>query len=317
MGAGSEDAVRADELERMGRNGTYRFLGGVVEHHGHVERRLAHQVERRVDRIAAAPARDLASASGRPCRRSAAPALAISMLSGPSVPRMFSQPGRPWAMSWAIRRRSSRRRVRASVPCGATLLRPGGQDAREQRAARAVRVLVEREVDLARAVSSSSSSSGSIEALVGERLEVREVQRSSRPAGNVDHLGRSPRAGRGPRCARGGRAVRRRRLPPRATATSSSVAGIGAGQVDEPERQHPGARLEAERVPRGASRAAAAAVGVDPTAAEHDVAHRPVAHRRARGTARAGSRRARRGSRPPSTTATSAGPRPSSGRRYD
>ena len=57
------------------------------------------------------------SASVRPTASSlGAAAFAISICSGPRVPRMFSQPGSPCAMSREIRRRVARSAIAVSVP---------------------------------------------------------------------------------------------------------------------------------------------------------------------------------------------------------
>ena len=90
--------------------------------------------------------------------------------------------------------------------------------------------------------------------------------------------GRPPRARRGPRCGRAGRAARRTRPPPRRRRRARR-SGVRAGDVDEAEREHPRARLEAEAhlaAHRGQLLGGRLHVGV----AEHEVAHRAVADRR-------------------------------------
>ena len=146
------------------------------------------------------------------------------------------------------------------------------------------------------------------EALVGERLEVGEVERRPRAARDVDHLLDRRPAGRAPRCARAGRAARPLRRLLR-DGDELVRRRVGAGQVDEPEGQHPRSRLEAEpdlashrpqltrrSARRGRRRARGRA--------------RRRGRSRGRARARAASRRARRGTPPPSTTATSPGPAP-------
>src|SRR3954452_17301463 len=62
-----EDPVRADELESMTRDRVQGYVGGVVEHHRHVELRAAHQVECRHHGIATALARDVGKGAAH-CR---------------------------------------------------------------------------------------------------------------------------------------------------------------------------------------------------------------------------------------------------------
>ncbi len=143
----SEDPVRADQLERVCRNGTYRFVRGVVQHHGHVERRLAHQIEGGRDGIAAAQAADLLER--QPHR---------ALVRGGGVRDLDAL--RSERAEEVLPARQSLRDVagdpapvfapaeRAQRALGPALLRPGGKHAREQGAAGAVGVLVEGEVDL-------------------------------------------------------------------------------------------------------------------------------------------------------------------------
>ena len=297
----AEDAVGADELQRVRGDRPHGVVGGVVEHHRHVEGRLAHQVERGRDRVAAAVA--AISASVLPTASSfGGAAFAISICSGPSVPRMFSQPGSPLAMSRAIRRRSSRLPIVRSVPLAPPSCAQAGQDAREQRAARAVGVLVEAQVELGRGALEQLEQRLD-QALVGERLEVGDVERCAGAAGDVDHL-----------LDRLEQAVA---LVPDVGHERHAEAGRLLGDRDELVRGGVGARAGRRARTRASAplpRGRAGPRGACPAGSRRSA--RPVRRRargrarrrgrsRGRARARAGSRRARRGTPPPSTTATS------------
>ena len=142
------------------------------------------------------------------------------------------------------RSRCAGSRARASVAVGAALLRPRRQQAREQRRARAVRVLVERHVEV-RARASISASSGSISAR--RRATSGARGGAARPSGARRRSSRRPpRARRAPSLRTCGTSGAPNAAASSATATSSSVSRVRAGDVDEPEREHPRARLEGE-----------------------------------------------------------------------
>ena len=221
---------------------------------------------------------------------------------------MFSQPGRPSRMSRAIASRSPRVACALERRLGAARLRPAGQQAREQRRAGAVGVLVEGE-SMSPAAASISSSSGSISWSPRERLQMREVQRRAGAPGDVDQLAdRLEQSVALVPDMRDERHAERRGL----LGHRDELVGLGVGarDVDEPEREHPRARLEPEphlaphlgqllgrRRHRGRRRA------------------RPRAPRRARPTARGVTAgrvcaRVRRGTRRTSSRATPAAPHP-------
>ena len=233
MGSRAEDAVGADEVQAVGGDLAHRLVRGVVLDHRHVERRLD---EQREDRLSADPMpRSSATAvSVFPTAASfGGAAFAITIRSGPSVAKVFSQPGTPCCMSCAIRSRSagscSRSRVAEAPPSCAQ----AGQQRREDRRAGAVRVLVEGEVDVgARAVEELEQRID--ERLVGERLQVREVQRRARAARDLDELADRlehlvalvAHVGDERRAERRGLLGQRDELV---------GVGVGAGQVDHPE----------------------------------------------------------------------------------
>ena len=252
-----------------------------------------------------ARARSASSVSGCRRRRSAP---------GPSVPSRFSQPGSPSRMSRAIAAARPRiaRRARASPRRRPPAPTPGSRLASSV-APGAVRVLVEGEIDLG---------GGGVDQLeqrldqrvARERLQMREVQRRARAPGDLDHLAdRLEQPGALVADVRDERRAERGRL----LGDRDELVGVGVGarDVDEPEREHPRARLEPE-----------------PHLAPHlgqlrrrrsDAARRrarPRAPRRARSTARASAPAAS-----PSSASRysanvvhghSAGPSPSSARRY-
>ena len=86
-------------------------------------------------------------------------------------------------------------------------------------------------------------------------------------------------------------------------------AGVRAGDVDEAEREHPRARLQAE-ADLAAHRAKLVGGRLHVAVAEHEVAHRAVADRRHERRAPGAPRRARRGTRRTSSTSTPPGLRP-------
>ena len=246
-----------------------------MEHHRHVEGRLRHQVERGRDRIAAAGCGDLRQRSpdGVLVRCRCVRDLDALRSEGaeevlPAGHAAGDVAGDPPSLAGAAEP--------PERPARAVLLRPGGQDAREEGAARSVGVLVEAEVDLGRG-SVQPLEQRLDEALVGEGLEVGEMERRPRAPRDVDHLldrreqavalvahVRDERRSRLRRLLRDGDELVRRR--------------VGAGEVDEPEGQHPRPGLEAEpdlpshRPQRLGGR-------LDAAAAEHDVAHGAVADR--------------------------------------
>ena len=152
------------------------------------------------------------------------------------------------------------------------------------------------------------------EALVGERLEVRDVERRARAAGDVDHLPdrleqavalvadvRHERRADGGRLLRDGDELVRR--------------GVGARQVDEPEGEHPRAGLEADphlaaHRPQLAPRVGAAR---PPPSTRSRTAPWPI-----EGTSDSAGRVASSASRYSATVDHGhvSGPGPSSGRRY-
>ena len=246
-----------------------------MEHHRHVERRLAHQVERGRDRIAAAGRGDLRERppDGVLVRRRRVRDLDALRPEGaeevlPAGQAVRDVAGDPPPLAGAAER--------PQRPARAALLRPGGQDAREQGAARAVGVLVEGQVDLGRG-SVQQLEQRLDEALVGERLEVGEMERRPRAARDVDHLvDRLEQAVALVAHVRDERRSRLRRLL--RDGDELVRGGVGAGEVDEPEGQHPRPRLEAE--PHLAAHRPQRLGGRrDAAAAEHDVAHGAVADR--------------------------------------
>ena len=81
--------------------------------------------------------------------------------------------------------------------------------------------------------------------IAGERLQVGEVQRRAGAPRDLDQLAdrlQHP----SPSLRTCGTSGTPNAAASSATATSSSVLGVGARDVDEPEREHPGARLEPE-----------------------------------------------------------------------
>ena len=125
---------------------------------------------------------------------------------------------------------------------------------------------------------------------------------------------RSPRAGRVPRCAREGRGGRRTPRPPRPRRRARRCRRRRPGDR-RGRRRACGSPPRAPSAPRGASHGAARA-----SAQLERRRSRGRAPPRARSTARArapaASRRARPGTRTPSSTAMSRGPPPSRGWRY-
>ena len=192
----------------------------------------------------------------------------------------------------------------------AALLRPGGQQAREQGAAGAVGVLVEGDAVGALELLEQRLD----QRLVGERLQVRDVERRARAAGDVEHLvDRLEQAGALVADVRDERrAELRRHLGDR-----DELVGVGvrAREVDEAEGEVRRAGLEAgahlaPHLPR--ARRASAGRRSPPI---DRVAGGAVADRgdeRDRGPA---SRRARRGTPRTSVQGHSSGAVPSSARR--
>ncbi len=157
MRLGPEDPVRAEQHQRVGCDPPNGLLGGVVQDHLHVELGLEQQLRDRLDGLAAALGE--AHAVGHDplraeCAEEVLPAgkAVLDVIRDPRHLRLVAQP------------RQGRRR--------AALLRPRGQQAREQGAAGAVGVLVE------------GDALGSLEPLeqrldqplVGERLQMRDVE---------------------------------------------------------------------------------------------------------------------------------------------
>ena len=225
---------------------------------------------------------------------------------------MFSQPGSPFAISRAIRRRSSRLPIARSVPARAALLRPARQDAREQRAARAVGVLVERDVDLGRGARRAARAA----ARSGSRRRATSGARDGaapRSGGRRRSSRRPPRAAR---CPRSGRAARAARRGGRLLGDGDELVGgrVGARQVDEPEREHPRACLEAE-ADLAPHRRAGSPRSARPARRRARLAHGAVAdrgHERERGPRRVERVEVLLDRRPRPLS----GPPPSSGRRY-
>ena len=242
--------------------------------------------------------------------RSAMLSPSTTIRSGPSVPSRFSQPGQ--AVLDVVRDPRERVRVAQALERRrrAALLRPRGQQAREQGAAGAVGVLVE-----GHAVRGLELLQQRLDQrLVGHRLQVRDVEGRARAAGDVEHLvDRLEHAGalvadvRNERRAELGRHLRDR----------DELVGVGvrAREVDEAEGEvvraglEAGAHLPAHRVRARRGRR-------PPLAADHRVAGRAVRRSRGRARSRAGSRRARRGTRRTSARATSRGPPPRARFRY-
>ena len=276
MRPGAEDPVRADELKRVRCNRAHGVVGRVVENHGHVERRLEHQADGRRDRVRSPPRGDRRQREAdhvvvRRCgigdldpvgseRAEDVLPARQAVLDVGGDPSSLAAPAEP------LQGRGS-----------AALLGPGGQDAREQRAARAVGVLVERQVDLAGGTLEELEERLH-EALVGEGLEVGEMEGSPRPASDVDHL-----------VDRREQAValvadmgyERHARTCRLLGHRHELArrGVGTREVDEPEGQHPCARVEAE--PNLVAHChQVLGRGIHAPATEHDVAHRAVADRR-------------------------------------
>ncbi len=164
--------------------------------------------------------------------------------SGPSVPSRFSQPGRPCAD--VPRDRAAHLGVHDPLERrrGAAGLRPRRQQAREQRRPRAVGVLVEGHVDL-RGGGIDQLEERSDERVARESLQVREVKRSARPPGDVDHLPDGlEQAGALVPDVRDKRYTERGRLA--CDRDELLRAGVRPRDVDEPIRQRPRSRLEPE-----------------------------------------------------------------------
>ena len=126
----------------------------------------------------------------------------------------------------------------------ASLLRPRRQQRRQHRAAGPVRVLVEREIDVrARLVEKLEQRVD--QRLVRGRLQVRDVQRRARPPGHLDEL-----ADRSQYAATLVADVRDERRPElgRHLGERHELVRLGVrpGQIEQPERQRPGACLEPE-----------------------------------------------------------------------
>ena len=222
-------------------------------------------------------------ASGRRRPRSAAAAFAISICSGPRVPRMFSQPGSPLAISSAMRRRSSRLPIVRSVPAAPpSCAQPGRMLA--SKVLPAPYGYWSNVTSSSVAALSSSSSSGSIRLSSASDLRcetwsgaperratsIISATASSSPLPLVPDMGHE-------RHAEGGGLLGDR--------DELVGGGVGARQVDEPEREHAGAGLEAE-ANLASHVAQALGVRLDPPASEHELAHGAVAdrgHERERG----------------------------------
>ena len=148
--------------------------------------------------------------TGSPPRSASDRAADDDPLRARASPSWFSQPGRPCrrrARSGCATRGSAARASVASAP--PSCAQPGSSPASSvdpapygywSNVAPAALDELEQRLD---------------QRLVGERLEVREVQRRARALRDLDHLAAPPRARRGPRCARAGRAARRTRPRPR------------------------------------------------------------------------------------------------------
>ena len=152
------------------------------------------------------------------------------------------------------------------------------------------------------------------ERLVGEGLQVRDVQRRARAAGDVDELAdRLEHAVALVADVRDERRAERRRL----LGQRDELVGVRvrARQIDHPEGERARARLEA-RAGLAPHRRELVRGRRSLRAAHHEVAHRVVPGRRARGSSPAAFPRASRGTRRRSTTAIPSGPVPSSPRRY-
>jgi hypothetical protein len=238
----AEDPVRADELEPVTRNLADGVLPGVVEDHRHVEPRGAEQLERGVNPclqlfVTSQLGERLAGRVGvwRRGGRDRDPVRT-------ERPEEVLPPGKPvrdvprnaGTVSGSVE--PLKRRV------GAALLRPAREDAREQRAPGAVGVLVEAEVDVgARPVEQVEERAD--HALVGERLEMRQVERRARPPRDLEHfLDRVEQAGAFVADVRDDRHPRERRFL--GEGDELVGAGMGAGEVDEAEGEHPRSRLE-------------------------------------------------------------------------
>ena len=159
---------------------------------------------------------------------------------GRRVPRMFSQPGRPCSTSCAIRATVVRVAQARERRRRAALLRPPGQQAREQGAAGAVGVLVEGDAVAALDLLEQRLD----QRLVGERLQMRDVQRRARAARDLEHL--VDRLEQARALVADVRDERRAELRRHLGDGDELVrVGVGAGEVDEPEGEIRRAGLEA------------------------------------------------------------------------
>ena len=227
-------------------------LAGVVEDHRHVEpaTRAAGRARRRRPLATDRHERALAPGQARQASGRRHPRSAARPRRSRSGRRRACRGGSP---SRAARPRCrSRCASRSDGPCEAlqgriraSLLRPARKDAREERRARAVRVLVERDRQLlARLLEHLEQPRD--HPLVGERLQMRDVERGARAARDVEHLAdRVEQAGalvadvRNDRDSGGSRFL--------GDGDQLVGPGVRPGEVDEPEREH--ARAGVDRSP--------------------------------------------------------------------